>query len=98
MNEGKKTTITVTVEDNKEIKCVLKEPDFKTYCKALNILNSSDEDGTVRIMEAGDAILLNCLVQEESDTEILTRADVRVLACQAAASLLKIWSIEVKKN
>jgi hypothetical protein len=98
MNEGKKTTITVTVEDNKEVKCVLKEPDFKTYCKALNILNSSDEDGNVRIMEAGDAILLNCLVQEESDTEVLTRADVRVLACQAAASLLKIWSVEVKKN
>jgi hypothetical protein len=98
MNEEKKTTITVTVEDGKELKCVLKEPDFKTYCHALNILNQQNEDGSIKLLEAGDVILINCLIPEESDNLILTRADVRVLACQAATSMLRIWSVDIKKN
>lgn len=97
MNENK-TTITITVEEGKQLKCVLKEPDFATYCKALNVLNTPSEDGSIKLIEAGDTILISCLIQEESDVEILTRPDVRVVACQAATGLLKIWSVDVKKN
>jgi hypothetical protein len=98
MNEGKKTTITVTVEDGKELKCVLREPDFATYCNALNVLNTPNNDGSIKLIEAGDTILMSCLIADESDTEVLTRPDVRVVACQAATGLLKIWSVDVKKN
>lgn len=98
MNEEKKTTITITVEDGKELKCVLKEPNFSTYCDALNVLNTPNSDGSIKLIEAGDAILISCFINDESDSEILTRPDVRVVACQAATSLLKIWSVDVKKN
>ena len=93
-----KTTISITAEEGKVYKCVLKELDFSSYARALNILNSGTEDGAIKLIEAGDAILLNNIIQEESDTEILTRADLRVVAAQQATSLLKIWNSEVKKS
>jgi hypothetical protein len=94
----KKTTINITIEDDKQIKCVLKEPDYKTYCAALNCLNTTDENGNSKLLEAGDIILINCLIQEESDSEVLTRADVRIFAAQAATSLIQVWGVDVKKS
>lgn len=90
--------ISIKIEDDKELKCKLRQPDFKTYCAALNALNTSDENGNMKLIETGDIILLNCFIPEESDNEILTRPDVRVFAAQAAVSLLKVWNTDIKKN
>lgn len=93
-----KIEIVIKIEDDKEVKCVLKEPDYKTYCLALNALNSSDENGNIKLIETGDIILLNCIINEESDPLVLSRPDIRVFAAQAATSLLKVWSVDLKKN
>jgi len=98
MNEEKKTTINITAEEGRVYKCVLKDPDFLTYAKALNILNSGTDDGAIKLIEAGDAILINNIISEESDVEILTRPDLRCMAAQAATGLLKIWNADVKKS
>jgi hypothetical protein len=98
MNEINKTTINITAEEGRVFKCVLKDPDFSTYAKALNIINSNTEDGNIKLIEAGDAILINTIIQEESDVEVLTRPDLRAMAAQAATALLKIWNTDVKKS
>lgn len=92
------TTINITAEEGRVYKCVVKDPDFTSYCKALNILNSGTEDGAMKLIEAGDAILLNNIVAEESDPEVLTRPDLRAMAAQVATGLLKIWNADVKKS
>lgn len=97
MNQ-EKTTIEIIAEEGKIYKCVLKAPDFLSYAKALNILNSGTEDGAIKLIEAGDAILLNCIIQEESDVEVLTRPDLRAICAQQATGLLTIWNSSVKKS
>lgn len=97
MNENK-IIIEISAEDDKIFKAVLREPDFKTYAKALNIIQNPDESGDMRITEAGDSVLINCIISEESDTEVLTRPDIRAIVSQNCMSLINIWSANVKKN
>lgn len=92
-----KNIITIVAEEGKEYKLTLKEPDFPAYAKALNILNTTDE-GSMKIIEAGDAIILSTIISEESDMVVLTRPDLRVMAAQAAISLLRIWNTDLKKS
>jgi hypothetical protein len=96
--ENKKTTINITAEEGRVFKCVIKDPDFASYAKALNILNSGSEDGVMKLIEAGDSILLNNIVADESDAEILSRPDLRAMAAQVATGLIKIWNTDVKKS
>lgn len=98
MKQENTTVINITAEEGRVYKVTLKDPDFASYAKALNILNAGSDDGVMKIIEAGDAILLNNIIQEESDVEILTRPDLRVIAAQQATGLLKIWNSEVKKS
>ena len=98
MKQENKTIINITAEEDRVFKITLKEPDFAAYAKALNILNAGSDDGVMKIIEAGDAILLHTIIQEESDSEVLVRPDLRVIAAQSATGLLKIWNSEVKKS
>ena len=97
MNELKKTTIEITAEEGRIYTLCLKEPTFDTYTKALNILNNSS-GGIINFVQAGDVILLDCIINEESDMVILQRSDLRATAAQAATGILNIWSADVKKS
>jgi hypothetical protein len=96
MNE-KKTTYEITADD-KVYKFTIKEPDFKTYARAMNLLQFKTEEDTLRFVEAGDLILVNCIVNEESDVEIMTNNGLRVAAAQACVTKLDFYSAEVKKS
>jgi len=97
MNEGKKTVIEITAENDTVFTVSLKEPSFDTYAKALNILNNNSS-GMINFVQAGDAILLDCIIAEESDMIVLQRSDLRATAAQAATGVLNIWSANVKKS
>jgi hypothetical protein len=95
MNE--KTTYEISANE-KTYKFTIKEPDFKTYAKAMNLLQFKTEEDTLRFIEAGDVILLNCIVNEESDAEIMTHNGLRAAAAQACLTKLDFWSADVKKS
>lgn len=73
----------------------LKEPTLATKMLAVNYLGQKQVD------LAGDAILMTCLIKEQSDSRFnkpSSEEDVYVSAVLACNTLINVYGSEIKKN